>query len=81
MATVLLLILFVFVGAIVCIRRRAMLNTPETYHVSTAETGIEKNDPSKYYPNPYNEKKGCVAEKSNFLRSHFYEKFLEIRDR
>lgn len=61
-ATVLLLILFVFVGAIVCIRRRAMLNTPETYHVSTAETGIEKNDPSKYYPNPYNEKKPLMPD-------------------
>ena len=39
-----------------------MLNTPETYHVSTAETGVEKSDPSKFYPNPYNETKPLMPD-------------------
>ena len=36
----LLLILFVFVGSVVCIRRRAMLRSPEQYQVNTAETKV-----------------------------------------
>ena len=39
-AFVLLLILFVFVGSVVCIRRRAMLRSPEQYQVNTAETKV-----------------------------------------